>query len=538
MATIRSRIMEFIPPALMDEMEKLCKNPIISDNNIKVEGMLSLLAKYNVDAVELGPGTNRLAVLIDNYVFKIALDKWGQQDNANEFALSHELQPYVIKTYELSANHVITVCEYVTVISREEFMEEAEVLRNNLSVLAESYLLGDVGTVPKNFTNWGYRDNDDLVILDYAYIYPVKGNELLCSYDQTILDYDKNFHSLYCPACSRKYSFTDVRRKVTMDQENHEQQLTISQSYKLTSPVQEFKETKSRYSEFDETEDVSDNSSYTNTTQLSQPHKEESIMTKRYDENQEDKYVSDEEAYEHKLNELEKRFNRSSALEEPVEILDAVHQEDKGSVSDKEVNVVEIERETDDSRTALRIISEKKVDADKALETVDEGLNVVKDASQILDETSNWAHVAALASKHLPEGDSEEPELDRYGQMAMDAHNGVVNYNEDETEVDNSEENDSEQSDAPLQGEVLDVESKEADTVVFRSETEVTDNIVIRNEVEIRDTKEGSAVDELRNSLREGLTETSEERIEELSEEYRHLEEDEDNPRRGGHSWK
>ena len=176
--------------------------------------MLELLNKHNVDYVELGPGTNRLAVLIDNYVFKIALDKWGMRDNLNEFTVSQELQPYVVKTYE--TNELISVCEYVTLISREEFEEQKDVIRSILSILAESYLLGDVGTVSKNFCNWGYRDNGELVILDFAYIYRVQGDELLCSKDQSILEYDENFHNLRCPTCGKKYTFMDVRRKITM----------------------------------------------------------------------------------------------------------------------------------------------------------------------------------------------------------------------------------------------------------------------------------------------------------------------------------
>jgi len=238
--TLRSRIMEHFEAPSMKDIFKVCDNSVVSDNNEKVNMILNLLQQYKKDFIELGSGTNRLSILMDNYVFKIALDKWGMRDNANEFAMSHELQPYVIKTYE--TNDLIAVCEYVTLISREEFIERKPEIQKILAILAEGYLLGDVGTVPKNFCNWGYRDNGELVILDFAYIYRVRGDEVLCSSDGTILEYDENFYNLRCPKCNRKYSFMDVRRKIPMADEEKEVFMAKELSYKLTKPVQEVSE--------------------------------------------------------------------------------------------------------------------------------------------------------------------------------------------------------------------------------------------------------------------------------------------------------
>lgn len=240
MTTLRSRILEFIEPKVMKELHNICRSTETSDNNVKADKVLQVLQQYNKDFVELGPGTNRLAVLIDNYVFKIALDKWGVQDNWNEFTMTQELQPYVIKVYE--CNGLIAVTEYVTVISREEFEGKKEEIRKILGILAESYLLGDVGTVPRNFLNWGYRDNGDLVILDFAYIYRVKGEEMLCENCKEIVDYDENFHNLICRKCGKKYKFTDLRRRITMDDENKEIFMAKELAYKLTQPLQEIKD--------------------------------------------------------------------------------------------------------------------------------------------------------------------------------------------------------------------------------------------------------------------------------------------------------
>lgn len=272
MVRIRSRIHQHFNEKIMKELYAICRNSVISDNNLKVSAMIEVLQKHNIDFVELGPGTNRLAVLIDNYVFKIALDKWGLQDNLNEFTVSQELQPYVVKTYE--TNELFSVCEYVTVISREEFEDNKDALRGILSVLADSYLLGDVGTVNKNFTNWGYRDNGDLVVLDFAYIYRVQGDELLCSQDQSILEYDENFHNLRCPSCRKKYSFMDVRRKITMEQEKHENNVAKQFAYKLTEAVQEVSD---QYQDAEADESSRLPSSY---NKPKEPIKEETSMPK------------------------------------------------------------------------------------------------------------------------------------------------------------------------------------------------------------------------------------------------------------------
>lgn len=293
---IRSRILENFEPSLLKEIYKVCKSSIVSDNNLKVDTILNLLKQYKKDYVELGPGTNRLAILIDNYVFKIALDKWGMRDNLNEFTMSQELQPYVTKTYE--TNELICVSEYVTVISVEEFEERKEEIRQILGILAEGYLLGDVGTVKKNFCNWGYRDNGDLVALDFAYIYRVAGDELLCSRDNEMLRYDDNFHNLVCPRCSKKYTFMDIRRKIPMEVEEKENFMAKELSYKVTKPFQEFEET---------TVDDEDESSTKNKVM------EENDMKDKYDK----KYVEPideeevkEEAYYDTLEQLRAMKNK------------------------------------------------------------------------------------------------------------------------------------------------------------------------------------------------------------------------------------
>lgn len=241
---IKSRILEFIPEKCMLELDAVCRDVLIPDNNTKVDMMNNILNKYNVNYQELGPGTNRYAIFIDGYVFKIAMDKAGKRDNLAEFSMSQELQPFVIKAYECNGLFVVT--EYVTVISKEEFLNSKDQIRETLAYLAEGYLLGDVGSITKNYTNWGYRDDGSLVILDFAYIYRVLGNEMFCTATDkngtvctTMLEYDENFNNLICPKCRRKYTFHEIRRKIDKEYETKELNAIKQIAFKVTKPNQD-----------------------------------------------------------------------------------------------------------------------------------------------------------------------------------------------------------------------------------------------------------------------------------------------------------
>lgn len=239
MKTFRSRILQYFPKEALEKIKKLIYNNRINDINDKVDMMMDILDEYNIDFDELGTGTNRTAIFIDGYVFKIALDKWGVRDNEQEFTLSEELQPYVIKVYE--CNSIMMVCEYVVVINKEEFAEHKPQIRSILKDLSNEYLLGDIGTVNKNFANWGYRDNQELVALDFAYIYRVIGNELTCDACDVkpMLEYTPDFDKLSCPHCRKQYSFIDVRRRISKEMETRELEMSKARSYVITNQTQE-----------------------------------------------------------------------------------------------------------------------------------------------------------------------------------------------------------------------------------------------------------------------------------------------------------
>lgn len=214
MKTVVSRILEYFPKDLLRKMDKVRKSATFRSNNDKIKRVLQLLNEYDVDHIKIGDGTNRLAILIDNYVFKIAMDDEGVRDNKNEFVVSTDLQPYVPKTYE--CNGLICVAEYVTLISLEEFTNKSQEILEILETLSKRFLFGDIGYVKKNFQNWGYRQDGQLVALDFAYMYHIYGHMLACHNCKGTIYYDKNYSMMVCPSCGKKYEFWDVRKKIDM----------------------------------------------------------------------------------------------------------------------------------------------------------------------------------------------------------------------------------------------------------------------------------------------------------------------------------
>lgn len=194
-----------------------------ADNNEKGALIKELLRSNNIPFEGLGSGTNRMAVLIDGYAVKIALDKDGMIDNRREMLYTKQLQPYVVKVYESTPNGLIAVTEFVEIFTLAEFHEHQEEMSEILSNISSQFLIGDCGVTGKNYVNWGTRNDGTICILDFAYIYSVKYKIFGCACsDDALLRYDKNFVNLICPICGRKYTFGEVRRKITKAQQEEE----------------------------------------------------------------------------------------------------------------------------------------------------------------------------------------------------------------------------------------------------------------------------------------------------------------------------
>lgn len=164
---VRHRIHELFSEETLDKLMEVIDNPDNTSNNMKVNDMLEILEPLGF--VEIGPGTNRLCVKYNEYVYKIAMDSYGIRDNWNEFNMSPLAQPYVTKTYE--CNGLIAVAEYVNLISKKQFEDSKENIRYMLKVLSQDFLFCDLSTLLKNYLNFGFSDDNQIVILDYGLTY-------------------------------------------------------------------------------------------------------------------------------------------------------------------------------------------------------------------------------------------------------------------------------------------------------------------------------------------------------------------------------
>ena len=213
----RSRIMELFSEELLIRLETIQTDPRFISNNDKFQHILFLLK--DLGFIEIGAGTNRMAVLHGSYIYKIALDPYGVKDNWNEFNMSPELQPYVTKSYE--CNGIILVAEYVNLLNQEEFVDSKEHIRTILDILSEDYLFADVGTIAKNFCNFGYRDDGTLVILDYGYIYPIDRKIMFCERCGGKLVWNTDYSQLLCEACKSKYDPVKIKYRMDIDEDDY-----------------------------------------------------------------------------------------------------------------------------------------------------------------------------------------------------------------------------------------------------------------------------------------------------------------------------
>lgn len=191
----------------------ICDTKRIESNAQKMITLGNLLYTWGIDFEILGGATNRIVLQIDGYAVKFAMDEQGYQDNLIEYSLSPELQPYVTKSFE--TNGYILIAECVEVINTSQKWELYRYeIRKVLDTLCQDYLLGDVGYVKKNMTNWGIR-NGKPVILDYAYCHRATENLFTCSRCGSVLTYDSSYDVLMCTdrsGCKARYTYNERKR--------------------------------------------------------------------------------------------------------------------------------------------------------------------------------------------------------------------------------------------------------------------------------------------------------------------------------------
>ncbi len=160
-----------------------------------------------------------------------------QVDNFTEYKRSVELPEYLTKSYE--CNMLLLICEYVNVFDQDQFIANEEGIKTILKDISKAYIFDDIGFSLKNSFNWGYRDSDEIVILDYGYLYPSKGQDaaLSCPKCKGTLRYNANYTGFVCAnsGCRTKYSCMDIRRRMNVDLEDMENRV-ITMLNKLEMP--------------------------------------------------------------------------------------------------------------------------------------------------------------------------------------------------------------------------------------------------------------------------------------------------------------
>lgn len=209
---ITSKIKSMFSEELLRYISAICDNKRIPSNNRKMVILGDLLHTYGVEFEILGGATNRIALQIDGYAVKFALDEQGFQDNFIEYSLSPELQPFVTKSYE--TNGYIQVQELVELMSKSAFSVYKIEIYKVLDMMSRDYLLGDVGYLEKNRSNWGVRDGKP-VILDYAYCHRSTENLFTCEKCGQPLTPDAVYDKYLCTdrsGCKASYTYNERKR--------------------------------------------------------------------------------------------------------------------------------------------------------------------------------------------------------------------------------------------------------------------------------------------------------------------------------------
>lgn len=209
----------------------------IPDNNDKAPEVRKILGD---EFFHIGTGTNRMTFIYTpnqdrefrggaGLIYKIALDRRGFIDNWTEFKRSYEISEYCVKAYE--TNLLVLVEEYVNLMDVEEFRLNRNGILEILEDLSKEYIFEDIGYNTKNYENYGYRDNGDIVILDLGYIFPIKNNEraLTCPRCGGSIKHNTDYTGFICQnaQCRTKYSFLDIRRRMDQSLEELEDRMML-----------------------------------------------------------------------------------------------------------------------------------------------------------------------------------------------------------------------------------------------------------------------------------------------------------------------
>ena len=87
---------------------------------------------HRKDYRRIGEGTNRFVCRLDNHIIKVAYNYLAYIDNMNDLAQAKYKKKYLAQAYETIG--IILVSEYVTVMDKEDFLENQSPIFKNLNL--------------------------------------------------------------------------------------------------------------------------------------------------------------------------------------------------------------------------------------------------------------------------------------------------------------------------------------------------------------------------------------------------------------------
>lgn len=209
-----SKITRDIPKNVIKFLFCLATSYDYTDNNEKAQIVSYVMRHCGTPFEEVGTGTNRIAFVYSNYVYKVALDRRGLVDNASEFMTSPKNTASLAISYDTDI--VVLIQQYCITLDYETFRMNKDAILQMCESLANQFIIGDMGYTEKNFYNIGMDKDGTPKVVDYAYIHSKFGNQraLTCPRCNRRLKETTDYTGYRCPQCKTIYPYMDIKRRL------------------------------------------------------------------------------------------------------------------------------------------------------------------------------------------------------------------------------------------------------------------------------------------------------------------------------------
>ena len=209
-----SKITRDIPKNVIKFLFCLATSYDYTDNNEKAQIVSYVMRHCGTPFEEVGTGTNRIAFVYSNYVYKVALDRRGLVDNASEFMTSPKNTASLAISYDTDI--VVLIQQYCITLDFDTFKMNKDAILQMCESLSSQFIIGDMGYTEKNFYNIGMDKDGIPKVVDYAYIHTKFGNQraLTCPRCNRKLKETSDYTGYRCPECRTTYPYMDIKRRL------------------------------------------------------------------------------------------------------------------------------------------------------------------------------------------------------------------------------------------------------------------------------------------------------------------------------------